>query len=494
MPNGDVNACLKAHRIPVGNLYQENFCKIWNGEKQQHFRKKTLVYKKDNPFFRLIGNDPDIKEAGCYKSCDDIGRNIYIHNRIMSLTTIERSLLKVASKIKQKADLNLDSQVNPKDLLISGIINGRKAFVGPEQVVIDITNRCNERCIGCWLYSPLLKEKPSSQWLKQEITFSRAKSLIDDLANLGTKRIRFTGGGEPFMHGKIMDLVEYTKAKGLICCITTNFSLLNKDRVKDLIKFEVDELAISLWASNEKTYQRTHPGATTDTFKKIKENLMILTHEKKNKPSVTLCHVICNLNYQEVEEMYRFAQDTGVDGVYFTLVDTIRGATDGLLLDKSQRQEVLKQAEKIKRIQQSLVQGKRVKLDYFDGFTCRLNEEASLVGEYDQQRINQIPCYAGWFFARILADGTVCPCCRGVKKPMGNVNERDFKDIWFSQNYNEFRARAKHLPKTDSYFSDVGCMKMCDNLMHNEQMHLRLNLYLKEHGFERSKKTFSVCR
>jgi MoaA/NifB/PqqE/SkfB family radical SAM enzyme len=494
MPNGDVNACLKAHRIPTGNLYQARFRDIWNGEKQRYFRKKTLVYAKNDPFFRLIGNDPDIKEAGCYKSCDDIGRNVYMHNRIMSLTSFERQLLKITAKIKRRPKLNLNSQDKSKDLIIQGIHNGRKAFTGPEQVVIDITNRCNERCIGCWLYSPLLKEKPRAQWLRQEITSSKAKSLIDDLANLGTKRIRFTGGGEPFMHPNIMELIEYTKAKGLICCITTNFSLLNKSRVKDLIKFEVDELAISLWASNEKTYQKTHPGVATDTFKKIKENLMILTHEKKHKPFVTLCHVICNLNYQEVEEMYRFAQDTGVDGVYFTLVDIIKGATDCLLLDEGQRQEVLKQAEKIKQIQQGLAREKRVNLDYFNGFISRLKEEDSSAGNYDQQRVNQIPCYAGWIFARILSDGTVCPCCRGVKKPMGNVNERDFKDIWFSQNYNEFRVRAKYLSKTDSYFSDVGCMKMCDNLMHNEQIQLRLNLYLKEHGFERSKTPFSVCR
>lgn len=479
MPNGNVNACLKAHRIPVGNLYQENFSQIWNGKKQLYFRKKTLVYEKKDPFFQLIGNDPEIKEAGCYKSCDDIGRNIFMHNRIMSLTPIERKFLKIASKIKQKSNLNLDSQDKPKDPIISGIINGRRAFIGPEQVVIDITNRCNDRCIGCWLYSPLLGERSNTQWLNQEIPFHKAKSLIDDLGDLGTKRIRFTGGGEPFMYPKIMELIEHTKAKGLICCLTTNFSLLTKEKVKDLIKLEVDELAISLWASNEETYRRTHPGVARDTFKRIKENLMILTCEKKDKPFITLCNVICNLNYLEIEEMFRFALDTNTDGVYFTLVDTIKGATDGLLLDEKQKQEVLRETETIKQLYQNLPQGKRIKLDYFDGFISRLKEEGSLMGNYDQQRINQIPCYAGWLFARILADGTICPCCRGVKKVMGNINERSFKDIWFSQNYNEFRAKAKYLSKNDPYFSEIGCIKMCDNLMHNEQIHIRLTPHSK---------------
>ena len=471
MPNGDVNACLKAHRIPTGNLYKESFSAIWNGEKQRYFRKKTLVYKKNDAFFRLIGNDPEIEEAGCYKSCDDIGRNVYIHNRIMSLTPLERGLLRVAAKFKKKPILKHKYQC--KDLMLRGVADGRQAFVGPEHVVMDLTNRCNERCVGCWLYSPLLKEKTDAHWLVEEIDFQRAKALIDDLAILGTKRIRFTGGGEPFMHPKIMELIEYTKSSGLICSITTNFSLMDKEKVRDLIRLGVDELAISLWASNEYTYQKTHPGTSKDIFGKVRKNLEILLKSKRGKPFVTLCNVICNLNYLEIEEMFRFAVGIGADGVYFTLVDALDG-TDSLLLDKKQGQELLRQSENIQRAWENLPKERRIKLDYFDGFISRIKEDSALFGNYDKQRINQLPCYAGWIFARILADGKVSPCCRGVKKVMGNINDRGFKEIWFSERYNEFRAKAKYLPKADSFFREIDCIKMCDNLMHNEEIDKRL--------------------
>jgi len=362
-----------------------------------------------------------------------------------------------------------------EDPVIRGVLDGRKAFVGPEQVVIDITNRCNERCIGCWLYSPILKKKPDGQWLNQEIDSAKAKMLIEDLANLGTKRVRFTGGGEPFLQPNIMELIEHTKKRGLACCITTNFSLLNKERIKNLIKLDVDELAISLWAANKETYQKTHPGIRVGAFEKIKENLMVLTLEKKEKPFVTLCNVICNLNYLELEEMFKFAIDTKVDAIYFTLVDIVEG-TDRLLLNREQRKIVLKQTEVIQKIWLGLPPKKRIKLDYFDGFISRLKQNDSSEGKYDELRVNQIPCYAGWIFTRILANGTVCPCCRGVKKPMGNINNTEFKDIWFSTKYNEFRAKAKYLSKSDPYFNEIGCNKMCDNLMHNEQIHAQLRL------------------
>jgi len=102
------------------------------------------------------------------------------------------------------------------------------------------------------------------------------------------------------------------------------------------------------------------------------------------------------------------------------------------------------------------------------------NSKLRQFGEYDKLAINEIPCYAGWIFARVLADGSIAPCCRGVKKIMGNINEKSFKDIWFSRNYNEFRAKAKYLPKENPYFRNIGCLKECDNLIHNEQIHEKL--------------------
>lgn len=473
IPNGDVHACLKAHRIPSGNLYHASFKDIWNGDKQKYFRKKTLVYEKSDSFFRSIGNDPDIKEAGCYKSCDDIGRNIHIHNRIMSLTPLERGILRVLAKTKRRSGFGSRSPVVAADPLKRGIAHGRSAFIGPEQVVIDLTNRCNEKCVGCWLYSPLLKNRPAHHYLRQELDFPVLKRLIDDLTALGTKRIRFTGGGEPFMHPQVMRLLEYVKSKGLICCLTTNFSLLDEGKVKELLRLQIDELAISLWASTNETYQKTHPGISADAFEKIKEKILILKNSESAKPFVTLCNVICNLNYLEVEDMFRFAVEAGVDGVYFTLVDIAEG-TDSLLLDKEQKEAVLKQTEIIWKHWQGLPESKKPKLDYWEGFISRVGHDGALRGRYDCARVNQIPCYAGWTFARILADGAVAPCCRGVKKLMGNINNQDFKDIWFNEKYAEFRAKAKYLPKTDPYFDKIDCIKMCDNLMHNEETHRRI--------------------
>jgi MoaA/NifB/PqqE/SkfB family radical SAM enzyme len=291
---------------------------------------------------------------------------------------------------------------------------------------------------------------------------------------MGSKRLRFTGGGEPFMHPSIMEIIAYTKENGLICDITTNFTLLDKPRIKELIKLGVDGIAISLWAATKEDYQKTHPQSQIGLFDKLKENIVFLTQQKKDKPHVTICNVLSNINYQQIEAMFDFALDCQVDGIYFTLLDALEG-TDSLLLTQQQRDFLLAKAKLVLNRWQKFEQKKKINLDNFNGFISRLSHGQVSLGEYDRAEINKQTCYVGWFFSRILADGAVVPCCRGVKKIMGNINKQDFSQIWHQQNYNLFRAKARYLEKTDPYFSEIGCLKMCDNLMHNQEISQRIN-------------------
>ena len=487
-PNGEVHPCLKAHRIPSGSLYKNSFREIWDSKEQIAFRKKTNVYVKSDPFFRLIGNDPDTCEAGCYKSCDDIGRNSWMHRGLQGLNAAQKMLLKALSGtmklLRELRSAGKKDLPHASDRTIAGIRHGRKAFTGPEQVVIDPTNRCNLRCISCWLYSPMLKsDKPSGDWLKKELPGRTMIRLIDDLAEIGTKRIRFTGGGEPFMHRDLIEVVEYAGKKKLLTAITTNLTLVSRSDIKRLLDAGLEELCISIWASTPEIYAKVHPGAPNGYFEKIKDNLLFLKEAKGRKPKITFANVIMNNNMYDLEGMYEFGLRYGADAIYFTVADVFYGQTDRLLLSESDRKSLLNKAEELKKRSGD----GDICLQYFDGFMRRLSNAPAdfSKGEYDRSFIDKIPCYIGWLFSRVLADGTIVPCCRGGKKAMGNINQASFKDIWFSPEYDEFRSKAKFLSKDAGFFRDIGCVKECDNLMHNEDMHNRI---IMEHNKKTEKR------
>ena len=57
---------------------------------------------------------------------------------------------------------------------------------------------------------------------------------------------------------------------------------------------------------------------------------------------------------------------------------------------------------------------------------------------------------------------------------MGNLAECTFREIWESERYAEFRHKALTLSKHDPYFAAISCHQMCDNLMHNQELHKRM--------------------
>ncbi|MDD5614107.1 MAG: radical SAM protein, partial [Candidatus Omnitrophica bacterium] len=472
LPDGNVNTCLKSHRFPVGNIYENKFSKIWNSEKQILCRKKMLSYKKDDPFFGLIGNDPETKEAGCYKSCDDIGRNLHMHKKIMSLTKPQIAFIKILAKYKKmrikKSDSNRSKISAPSiNKIILGIKDSRAAYQGPEHVVMDLTNRCQLRCNACWLYSQHLKQnKPSSSWLQQELPYPAAEAFIKDAADMGLAILRFTGGGEPLLYGKIFELMEISKSKNIRTCLTTNFFGLDRDKIKNIAGLKLNEITISLWAPDAKTYIKIHPGTKKEDFLNISENLSYLNSIKSKDTKVTIANVITSDNFDTILDMGKFAERVLADALYFTFADTFKDETDFLLLNKQQ----LAQLKSDFKAMQSCISGSGIEIENLSGFVSRLESDSSQ-GYYDKSRIDTIPCYVGWFFARIMPNGNIVPCCRGVDYPMGNIIEKSLPEIWYSEKYNGFRHRAKYFKKDNPYFAQMNCYKECDNFMHNEHMH-----------------------
>jgi hypothetical protein len=72
--------CLKAHKMPMGNIYKNSFSNIWNSKKYQNFRKMCMTYKKKHSYFKNIGNDPNY---GCAKICDNLWQNELIQKKLI---------------------------------------------------------------------------------------------------------------------------------------------------------------------------------------------------------------------------------------------------------------------------------------------------------------------------------------------------------------------------------------------------------------------------
>jgi len=391
-----------------------------------------------------------------------------------------------AAALKVKEELSL-SNLKDKYLRALGAYDGEYAYLGPHHVQIDLTNRCNNSCLACWCNSPLFKTPRMSEKEKNEhLPLGMVKGLIDELAAMGTKEIGYSGSGEPFMHPDIMEILEYTKKKGLFCLVNTNFTLLDRPKLKRIADMGLDSITISLWAATAGTYKRTHPGRTEEDFSRLMENLAYLNEIKKGKPRVHLYNVVFSMNYFEIEGMVDLAVRTSSEMLGFALVDTIPGVTDQLLLNKKQLEELkhacLRIRSRLNAASHLVPEG--IFLHRFDDFFRRLSVfNDAAVAKYDRNIIDSMPCYNGWLFARVIPNGQVHSCLKAHRIPVGSLYKNKFSEIWNSHAQMYFRKKTKVYQKSDHFFRSIGndpgiceagCYKGCDDIGRNAWMRDRM--------------------
>jgi len=377
-------------------------------------------------------------------------------------------------------------------LVFEGIRDGSKSFAAPEVVHLDLTNRCNLDCIACWCHSPLLAEMAMPDDLRNKILpFNVITDLIDDLIQMGgTHQIKLGGGGEPTMHPHFRDILAYIKRKdsNIELDVNTNFTLLDEKLIALMIDLEVDLLTVSLWAGTPTVYARTHPNKTEETFKRLVDRLKALAQLKRNgRPRISIHNVIMNLNYHDVEAMLELALDIGADEITYVLIDPVAGKTEHLLLNHEERLALIKSLKRFRRRMDPYDKyvdprtGHSIKVTNCIELLRRLSQSATEKGFYDKKAVDMIPCYIGWIYARIMADGSVVPCCKGHRLVMGNLHKLRFNEIWHCAKYSRFRYNGLTLKRSNPYYSvmgndltkQTGCYN-CDNLMHNLVMHRKI--------------------
>src|ERR1051325_2388032 len=185
-----------------------------------------------------------------------------------------------------------------------------EALARPVCIYLEVTNRCNVLCTTCpRTYEEL--EPPA------DMSWPLFTSIVDQIPDL--KRAVLHGVGEPMLVKNLPKMVRYLKDRGTYVLFNTNGTVLNEKNGRALIAAGLDELRVSLDASNAKSYRAIRG---KNYFNRILKNVRAFRELQERdghlKPQVSAWLTGLRETIEELPDFVRVAAEAGVKEVHLS--------------------------------------------------------------------------------------------------------------------------------------------------------------------------------
>jgi AdoMet-dependent heme synthase len=303
----------------------------------------------------------------------------------------------------------------------------------PLSVHLDVTYRCNERCIHCYL----------DHDDHGEMSTAEIKDLLTQLSEAGVFFLTISGG-EVLMRRDLFDILEFARGLLFNVKLKTNGVMIREPQAKRLRELGIEEIQISVYSHRSEVHDAITklPGSLKRTIEAIR---FLRAHSLK----VTIANVLMSANMSDYQGVIALAKELDVT---YTVDPTITPKMDGdrsilhLHIEDSALHDVLHDPNLVGDLEEFCATPPAPDDDIMEGY----------------------PCSAGHTSCYISPYGDVYPCV-AFPLPSGNVRRQKFLDIWRdSAELKKVRSiRAKDLT-TCSSCAHVGTCSRCPGLAYME--------------------------
>ena len=304
----------------------------------------------------------------------------------------------------------------------------------PLSAHLDLTYRCNERCVHCYL----------DHHDHGEMTTAEIKDLLDQMAEAGVFYLTISGG-EIMMRRDFFEILEHARLRTFCIKLKTNGILIRKQEADRIKALGVESVQVSIYSHIPEVHD-----AITKLPGSLVQSIEAIRRLRAHGIQVTIANVLMVQNVNDFEGVRALAAELGAK---FTMDPTITPMMDGdravldLNVDEAALREVFRN--------QSLVVGDIEEI-------C-----APPLGPGEED-MDQLPCSAGHTACYVSPYGDVYPCVQ-FPLPSGNVRRTRFIDIWRdSPQLNEVRAITLGDMPTCSKCTHGATCSRCPGLAYTE--------------------------
>ena len=255
----------------------------------------------------------------------------------------------------------------------------------PSHLIVEPVSACNIRCIMCFQVDESFS---GNKEFMGNMDLELFKKVIDDAENIGIQAVTLSGRGEPTLHPRLGDMLDYCKGKFFDLKMNTNATRLNETLMHKIIEAGVTDLVFSVDSYEKDEYERIRVlGKFDEIVTNIKKFKEINDRYSDSKCATRISGVKIDKK-QNIEEFTKF---------WNNYVDHV------VMVEMSER---------------------------WDTYNNQV-EHAGIQ-----------PCNFLWGEMYVWYDGKCNPCDVDYKSELlvGNIKENSIKDIWNGELYKKLRS------------------------------------------------------
>lgn len=145
-----------------------------------------------------------------------------------------------------------------------------------QRIHLELTNRCNFSCVFC----------PDGKMTRKRgaIEEDLARSALEQISELGiTEKVTFHVMGEPLLHPRFFQILDFAGELRLPVGLTTNGALLTSETITHLAQRDLFQIDVSLQTPDKESFLATR--GTRIDFDKYRERLLDLLAACAERPS-----------------------------------------------------------------------------------------------------------------------------------------------------------------------------------------------------------------
>jgi radical SAM protein with 4Fe4S-binding SPASM domain len=303
----------------------------------------------------------------------------------------------------------------------------------PLSVQLDLTYRCNERCVHCYL----------DHDDHGELSTAEIRDLLEQLAEAGALFLCFSGG-EVLMRMDFFPLLEYARSLSFDVKVKTNAFMIREREADRMRELGVRTVQVSIYSHRPEVHD-----AITKLPGSLKRSLAGIRLLRERGVMTVVANVLMRSNLNDYAGVKALAQELGAA---YTLEPTITPKMNG---DRS--------------ILALGIGGEELRQAFRNGdLVGNVEEFCAPPPAVDDDVLEGLPCSAGHTACYISPYGDVYPCVQ-FPLPAGNLRRQKFLEIWrHSPQLNEVRSiRARDLPICSTCAHLASCTR-CPGLAYSE--------------------------